>query len=123
VKMLSKDDGPGYLDGSLYLEQPPPPSPLHSLDLTDSPLQPQHIAGRKHIVSFLGFFLTVQVRVMAKGTSTVLWNANLLNPDPHLGIGYGYISRPRFIITKSVKNVIVGKFFDKNRHTRSYMSF
>ncbi len=54
MKMLSKDDGPGYLDGSLYLEQPPPPSPaaLHSLDLTDSPLQPQHIAGRKHIFLF-----------------------------------------------------------------------
>ncbi len=58
MKMLSKDDGPGYLDGSLYLEQPPPPSPspLHGRDLTDSPLQPHHIAGKKHIVSFLGYF-------------------------------------------------------------------
>ena len=48
--MLSKEDSPaGYLDGSLYLEQPAGhvttgPHPL-SLDLTDSPLQPHQISG------------------------------------------------------------------------------
>ena len=62
--MLSKDDGPGYLDGSLYLEQPPPAqlsaaSSLHSIDLTDSPLQPHHIAGRKgaFLVGLFQFYL------------------------------------------------------------------
>ena len=54
VKMLLKDDGPGYEDGSLYLDHSPTPSaaakhqlPPLSLDLTDSPLQPQQIAGKK----------------------------------------------------------------------------
>ena len=48
--MLSKEDSPaGYLDGSLYLEQPAGhvttgPHPL-CLDLTDSPLQPHQISG------------------------------------------------------------------------------